>query len=199
MPVKFTVEDLIAATVHLIATGGPGAATATAVARAVGAPSGSVYHRFAKRSDLLAAAWLRPLRRFQDEFLPLLVADDPIAAGVAAARHVVRWSVANREAATLLARYGRSDFVGDDCSPAVQAEAQELDERLHDALAGFLARFPAADRDRVLLAVVDAPLALVRRSLPSGGPHADTVELAGEAARRLLPTPCAGSPGERGA
>lgn len=83
-------------------------------------------------------------------------------------------------------RYSRSDFVGPDCSPAVLAEADTLDRRTADALGAFLARFPAADRARVLLAVIDAPLALVRRSLAAGGPDADTAELAADVARRLL-------------
>ncbi len=187
MPVKFTPAEFVAAAVRLVVAGGPAAATAAAVAAAVGAPSGSVYHRFPRRADLLAAAWLATLRDFHAAFLPLLdTAEDPVAVGVAAAREVVAWSVANPEPAALLARYGRGDFVGADCSPAVRAEADALDRRMAEALAGLVARFPVTDRDRVLLAVVDAPLALVRRSLATGGPSADTVTLAGEVAERLL-------------
>lgn len=187
MPGKFTADDFVDAAIALILAGGPGAATAVAVAEAVGAPSGSVYHRFPARRDLLAAAWLTPVRRFHQDFLPLLAADgDPVAIGVEAARHVLRWSAANLEAAALLARYGRADFVGADCSPTVLAEADALDRRTAEALENFLARFPAGDRDRVLLAVIDAPLALVRRSLTAGGPDAGTAELAADAARRLL-------------
>lgn len=190
MPVKFTAAEFVAAAVRLVVAGGPAAATAAAVAAAVGAPSGSVYHRFPRRADLLASAWIATLRDFHATFLPALdTAADPVAAGVAAARAVVAWSVANPQPAALLARYGRSDFVGADCSPAVRAEADALDRHLTEALAGLLGRFPAADRDRVLLAVVDAPLALVRRSLAAGGPSAATVTLAGEAAARLLAPP----------
>lgn len=187
MPEKFAADDFVDAAIRLILAGGPGAATATAVAHAVGAPSGSVYHRFPTRRDLLAEAWLTPVRRFHDDFLPVLAADgDPVAIGIAAARHVLRWSADHREAAALLARYSRSDFVSADCSAAVLTEADALDRRTADALAGFLGRFPAADRDRVLLAVIDAPLALVRRSLAAGGPDADTAALAADVARRLL-------------
>jgi len=200
MPGKFTADDFVDAAIALILAGGPGAATATAVAGAVGAPSGSVYHRFPKRSDLLAAAWLTPLRRFHADLLPLLGAEgDPVAVGIAAARRVLQWSAANRDAAALLARYSRADFVGADCSPAVMAEADALDRETAAALNGFLARFPTADRDRVLLAVIDAPLALVRRSLAAGGPDGETAELAADAARRLLVsgTGRASSPGRR--
>ncbi|MDD7812297.1 TetR family transcriptional regulator [Mycobacterium sp. CSUR Q5927] len=187
MPGKFTADDFVDAAIRLILAGGPGAATATAVAQAVGAPSGSVYHRFPTRRDLLAEAWLTPVRRFQQEFLPVLAADcDPVAIGIAAARQVLRWSADHKEAAALLARYSRADFVSADCSAAVLTEADALDRRTADALAGFLGRFPAADRDRVLLAVIDAPLALVRRSLAADGPDADTAELAADVARRLL-------------
>ncbi|MCV7314453.1 TetR family transcriptional regulator [Mycolicibacillus parakoreensis] len=190
MPVKFTTAEFVAAAVRLVVSGGPAAATAAAVAAAVGAPSGSVYHRFPRRADLLAAAWIATLRDFHAAFLPLLdTADDPVAVGVAAAREVVAWSVANPESAALLARYGRSDFVGGDCSAPVRAEADALDHRLAAALAGLLDRFPAVEGDRVRLAVVDAPLALVRRSLAAGGPNAATMALAGDAAQRLLAGP----------
>lgn len=191
MPVKFASEQLVEAAIRLVASGGPDAAGATAVARAVGAPSGSVYHRFATRRDLLAAAWLSPVRHFQDGFLPFLTADDdtagdPVAAGVAAARHVVEWSARNPQAATVLARYGRADLVADDCAPAILAEADELEVRLNDALTQFIGRFPTADRARILMAVVDAPLALVRRHLAAAGVPTVAVELAGEIAATLL-------------
>lgn len=187
MPSRFRTEEFVDAAVRLIAEGGPGAAKASAVARVTGAPSGSVYHRFPSSGDLLAAAWLWPLRRFQDEFLGVLAGGrDPVAAGVAAARQVVRWSADHPDDAALLARYGRSDFIRADSSVSVLAEADALDDRLNRALADYLAGFPAADRDRVLLAVVDGPLALVRRGLRTGGLDAATVDLAAEAARRLL-------------
>jgi AcrR family transcriptional regulator len=200
MPEKFAAGDFVDAAIALILAGGPGAATATAVAQAVGAPSGSVYHRFPTRRDLLAEAWLTPVRRFQDDFLPVLAADgDPVGTGISAARHVLRWSADHQEAAALLARYSRSDLVSADCSAAVLAEADALDRRAAEALDGFLARFPAGDRARVRLAVIDAPLALVRRSLAAGGPDADTAELAADVARRLLAsgTGRATSPGRR--
>lgn len=187
MPGKFRTEEFVDAAVRLIVAGGPGAATASAVARATGAPSGSVYHRFPSSGDLLAAAWLRPLRRFQDEFLAVLAADpEPISAGVAAARRVVWWSAEHRVEAALLARYGRSDFIRADSSASVLDEADALDERLDGALADYLGKFPAGDRDRVLLAVVDGPLALVRRGLRTGALGAMTADLAADAARRLL-------------
>jgi AcrR family transcriptional regulator len=192
-PVKFSAEQFVYAAVRLVVAGGPSAVTASAVPRATGAPSGSVYHLFPKHADLLAAAWLSPLRYFHEKFLPLLTSDtDPVTAGIAAARQVVLWSAENKDAATLLARYSRSDFISDDCSPGVLAEAEAADQRLQETLAGFLAKFPGTDQQRILLAIVDAPLALVRRGLRSGGPHADTAKLAAEVARQLLPAPLPG-------
>lgn len=60
------------------------------------------------------------------------------------------------------------------------------DRRTAEALDAFGSRFPAGDRDRMLLAVIDAPLALVRRSLTADGPDAGIAELAADVARRLL-------------
>lgn len=52
----------------LVLAGGPAAASARAVCQATGASSGSVYHRFPRRDDLVAAAWLRAQDRFLAAF-----------------------------------------------------------------------------------------------------------------------------------
>ncbi|NEE35160.1 helix-turn-helix transcriptional regulator, partial [Streptomyces sp. SID7982] len=67
-PPRFDSDQLLDAAVRLAADGGPAAVTMSAVAQAVGAPSGSVYHRFAGRPALLAEVWLRTVERFQEEY-----------------------------------------------------------------------------------------------------------------------------------
>ncbi|WCD85969.1 hypothetical protein KPP03845_102310 [Streptomyces xanthophaeus] len=71
-------------TVRLAAGGGPDAVTMSAVAQAVGAPSGSVYHRFAGRPALLAEVWLRTVEAFQEGYLAQVEA--PSEPGAAAGR-----------------------------------------------------------------------------------------------------------------
>ena len=45
-PAIFTLDELLDAAAALLAADGPSAVTMSAVARAAGAPSGSMYHRF---------------------------------------------------------------------------------------------------------------------------------------------------------
>ena len=58
-PPKFDEEQFLAAAGRLIATHGPARATIGAIGRAVGAPTGSIYHRFDSRDGLLAEVCLR--------------------------------------------------------------------------------------------------------------------------------------------
>src|SRR5690606_14827873 len=101
-PPRHDVDRLLDAAAALVAEGGPGAATMTAVARAASAPSGSVYHRFPGRPALLAALWLRTVERFQQGFLAALDTDPPAQAAPAAARHVVAWCRAHPNEARIL-------------------------------------------------------------------------------------------------
>ena len=51
-PAIFTLDELLDAAAALLAADGPSAVTMSAVARAAGAPSGSMYHRFPTRAAL---------------------------------------------------------------------------------------------------------------------------------------------------
>ncbi|MEV5596850.1 helix-turn-helix domain-containing protein [Streptomyces sp. NPDC052496] len=189
-PPLFDTTLLLDAAVRLAAEAGPAGVTMSAVAAAVGAPSGSVYHRFAGRPALLAEVWLRTVERFQEGyFAALRSAPDPLAAGTAAARHVVAWSRAHPQEAALLL-YGARDF-GRDGWPAEYTErADRGHRRVRDsvrALARDLGARTPQDAERVSLAVIDVPLSLVRRHLRGGTPlpgHAE--DLAEECAAALL-------------
>ena len=69
----------------LVLRDGARGVTVDRIVAASGAPKGSVYHRFSTVDDLLAAMWLRAVRRSQDRFLqPLTASGDPIEAAIAA-------------------------------------------------------------------------------------------------------------------
>ncbi len=55
---QFNETQILSATGRLIARHGPSGATIGAIARALGAPTGSIYHRFDSRDGLLAEVWL---------------------------------------------------------------------------------------------------------------------------------------------
>ncbi|MFE9021051.1 TetR/AcrR family transcriptional regulator [Streptomyces sp. NPDC007808] len=172
-PPRFDTDQLLDAAVRLAAAGGPAAVTMSAVAQAVGAPSGSVYHRFAGRTALLAEVWLRTVERFQEGYHAVLVShSDPRRAARAAARHVVGWSREHPQEAALLL-YGAADFGRAEWSEEHTRRADSGNGRVFDSLGALADALGATDeegRDRVALAVVELPLTVVRRHLRAGNP-----------------------------
>ena len=67
-PPKFDSQQILDATALLIAEGGPEQATVASIAKRLGAPSGSIYHRFESRDLLLARLWIRTVHRAQQGF-----------------------------------------------------------------------------------------------------------------------------------
>ncbi|PDP86750.1 TetR family transcriptional regulator [Glycomyces fuscus] len=200
-PARFSTEALIATATALAAEGGPAAVTMAAVARGAGAPSGSLYHRFPGRPALLAAVWLHALEDFQAGCRRALAAAPPLEAAVGTARHVVAWSRARPQSAQVLL-HRPADFDAPHWPEAARARMAAANAGIGDRIAEVARdlREPAEEEDatleRVRLAVVDLPLALVRRHLLGGVALTEGAEdLAADSARRLL-TP-AGSPDRR--
>ncbi|WP_028934617.1 TetR family transcriptional regulator [Pseudonocardia spinosispora] len=186
-PPRHDRDRLLDAALDLAAESGPAGVTVAAVARAAGAPSGSVYHRYPSAAALLAAVWLRTVERFQDGFLAAMCANVAEDAVGAAARHVVAWSRAHpREARLLL--YGPTDF-GERDWPASEVDRLTADnQRLRDALTALATRLGCPDDlERVALAVVDVPYGLVGRHLRAGTDIPASAEaLVAQAALTLL-------------
>ena len=162
-PARFDTDLLLNVALDLAAADGPEAVTMAGVAEGAGAPSGSVYHRFAGRPALLAALWNRTVGVFQEELLPALAEGD----GPGAARRVVAFCRAHsREAAVLL--QGARAFGRDGWPPEERAVAAAREEALANALhalAAALGLRGVEGRERVMLAVVDVPYAIARRHL----------------------------------
>ncbi|MGD3112345.1 TetR/AcrR family transcriptional regulator [Streptomyces sp. YGL11-2] len=190
-PARFTTEQFLDAAVRKAAEGGSAAVTMSAVASAVGAPSGSVYHRFTGRTELLAETWLRTVTDFQEGYLAVLNEADSDARRAArmAARHVIAWSRAHPERATVLL-YGAEAFDRAHWSPEHRGRAEAGNRRVFAALAAHataLGLDGPEGADRVALALVDLPLALVRRHLRAGtGLPAHAEDLAEQGASALL-------------
>jgi AcrR family transcriptional regulator len=162
-PARFDTDLLLDVALGLAAAGGPEAVTMAGVAEGAGAPSGSVYHRFADRPALLAALWNRTVGAFQDDLLSALAS----GGAPAAARHVVAFCRAHpREAAVLL--HGAAAFGAADWPSRPRAVAAAREEALTTALrtlATDLGLRGVEGRERVVLAVVDVPYAIARRHL----------------------------------
>jgi len=159
-PALFTVDELLDAAAALLAADGPSAVTMSAVARAAGAPSGSMYHRFPTRAALCGELWLRTEERFHAGFTAALAtSEEPQTRCVAAARFTVQWCRDHPVEARVL-------LTGADALDAADwpDELTSRRKRLHRALRRMLAGMPA-DLDRLNAVVIDIPYAVVRRHL----------------------------------
>jgi AcrR family transcriptional regulator len=182
-PARFTLDELLDAAAELLAGGGPSAVTMSAVARAAGAPSGSMYHRFPTRAALCGELWIRTEERFHAGVgAALMTSEEPQTRCVNAARYTVQWCRDHPvEAQVLLAG---PDALGAEHWPD---ELTSRRKRLHRALRRTLTAL-ATDRDRVNAAVIDIPYAVVRRHLIARQAIPASVDaIVEECARALIP------------
>lgn len=169
-PARYDVNSLLDAALAIAAERGPSAVSMAAVVERSGAPSGSLYHRFANRPTLLADLWLRSVERFQAGFLAAAARENAMDAALAAAAHTIEWSRANPEQARVLL-YGAADFGLDSWPPEARERWQRCEAEVGAAIERLAERLGLDDRggrERLRLAIVDIPLALVRRRLGAG-------------------------------
>lgn len=181
-PATHTADALLDVGVLLFAEGGARAVTMASVARAAGAASGSVYHRFPDRPALLYGLWARAVRTF-DEAYRLQLGEAPSPAhAVASTAWIVDWCREQPGNAAVL-HAGKRAFSREQWA-AADVEALASYERSRDRRMGRVFRGIAVaagrPRDEIGFAMVDLPLAVVRRHLPGAVP-----ETATELVRRL--------------
>lgn len=169
---QFSADEILDAALTLVVDDGPGAATATAIGRAIGAPSGSVYHRFASRDELMARLWLRTIIRYQDGVVEALTIDDPDGAARAVVAHCFDWTAAHPGESALLVQYDKRDLT-QSWPDTLATELRKHNRSARAALRGYARRRFGDDgpevMDRVAFALVDLPYAAVRRHLPDRG------------------------------
>ena len=136
-PERHPVDMILDASRDLVLRDGARGVTVDRIVAASGAPKGSVYHRFSTVDDLLAAMWLRAVRRSQDRFLqPLTASGDPIEAAIAAGLAIHDFACQDPADARLLAALRREDLVGEVTDPALTEALQEVNERLRAGALG---------------------------------------------------------------
>jgi AcrR family transcriptional regulator len=189
----FERSEMTGAALRLAADRGPRAVTVAALAREVGAPTGSIYHRYRSREQLLAELWMDVVESFQDGFVARLDQARDIDAAVATARFMVAWVREHALEARLLLLHRRQDFVAGEWPADLAGRAAALEPQLGGALRAFAERaFGRSDADtmaRLRYALLDAPFGAVkpyvqaRKRLP-----AVVEELVGTTARAVLET-----------
>jgi AcrR family transcriptional regulator len=179
-PSRFSETQILDATAAIVAAGGPGAATIGAIGNALKAPSGSIYHRFTSRDVLLGRLWLSKAVFFQNRFAEALAGADPVKAGLAAALSMPRAVRDDFAGARIMLLHRREDFLDGDWPPDMAAEAIRLKQQIEDALnkiaRELFGRVGAETFQLVYFAIIDVPLAAVRRHVANNEMPPPSVE-----------------------
>jgi len=163
-PAKFTSEQILdaardAAVEHWRDT------TIAHVAGRVGAPTGSIYHRFPSRDALFGSLWARSIRRFHLGLHAAAEIEDPQASMAAMARHIPQFCRDSPGDAKAMTLYRLSDLLPK--LPAEQrADLLTINADVETELRRVTARRYGRLTDRryrlVLLGTRQCPYGLVR-------------------------------------
>ncbi|MGF1622288.1 MAG: TetR/AcrR family transcriptional regulator [Rhodomicrobiaceae bacterium] len=129
-----------------------------------GVSIGSLYHRYASREALLAAAWYDAVRRSQSGFLAALRGAS-LETGKHAALATPRFCRAEHDAAIILACCRQSEFLKPNTPDELALAIAGVNDEAKDEIAAFARR---VDRPLINchLALVAYPLAAVKLFLP---------------------------------
>jgi len=165
---QFKNEEFVDAALKIAADHGPAAMTIAAVAKEVGAPVGSVYHRFLSRDVLMAEVWLRVVASFQEAFLAALEKGE----GLEAALHTPRWVRQYSAEARILLLYRREELMAGPWPEELKERALAIKRQLDAGIRNYTARtFGKAGREemnRTVFALIDVPYAAVLRYIRLG-------------------------------
>ncbi|MEZ4222484.1 MAG: TetR/AcrR family transcriptional regulator [Polyangiaceae bacterium] len=173
-PKKFSREDIVTAALDLASREGPTGVTIAALARAAGAPTGSIYHRFSSREQILGELWLDTVEAFQSEFVSRTEDAGSVTDLADVAAGVVTWAREHRKEAKLLAVHHRRDFVPGAWPEALVQRASALEPALASTLRSaqkrVLCRAAKDGLARLRFALITAPLAALSSfpDLPRG-------------------------------
>lgn len=177
---KFARADITGAALRLSAERGPQAVTVAAVAEAIGAPIGSIYHRYGSREQLLAELWMDTVERFQSAFVETLSCASDVEGAVRAARFMIAWTRQHALEARLLLLHRRQDFVAAEWPAELVERAGALEPRLGAALRAFskraLGRVDADTLARLRYALLDAPFGGIKPYVQAGRPPPKVVD-----------------------
>jgi len=164
---QFSVDAFVGAAIALVADDGPGAASIPAIARRVGAPTGSLYHRFPSKAAVLAAAWAE----VQGDFIAALVPPLCEARADLAALTLVEWARAKPLRARFLLLNDFDSLVEGAALPdELRATLARQEETLDLAFRALLGGTADAEVEaRLRFQVFDGPIAMLRPHLLSRG------------------------------
>lgn len=172
-PTKFSTEQILDGALAVVGRRWR-AATIADVAAEIGAPVGSIYHRFGSREELFVALWLRSIRRFHVGFLAATRGPDARRAAVAAAVEIPRYCRRHPAEALALSLYRWEALIADGPADLID-EIRTVNDDVEAALRRLCAdRFGSTDAKRlelVSVAVQACPYGLVRPYLGAEVPQ----------------------------
>jgi AcrR family transcriptional regulator len=163
-PAKFTHDDVLDGALAAVAVHGPNATLGDVCAQ-IGAPVGSIYHRFPTREHLFVQLWLRAIRRFHVGLLEAAAVEDPREALTASAVHIPRYCRDHPDEALALTLYRHQVLVT--TAPAdLAAEVRTVNDQVIAAMQQLCHRRYGRTTDHLLALVATAvqqcPYGLVR-------------------------------------
>lgn len=192
-PPYFDRSQVLDSAMKLVAEKGAGRTTIAAIGSQLGAPVGSIYHRYPSRELLLANMWLELVELFQPGFLgPLLDPElDPSDAAEGAIRFIAAWIAQYPMQSRVLLLHRREDLLVDGWPAQVRERAARLERDAARALRAFARRCrggcSSSELRLVRFALVDLPLAAFRPAVEAGCPPTrQEIGLATSAARYVL-------------
>ena len=168
-PQVHLTDTMLDAARDLLLADGSGSATIEAIAEASGAPTGSIYHRFGSRDELVVRLWMRAVYRSQASFIAALERQDAKEAALAASMAIIDFCEEHPADAQLLVSFRREDLIRTTPRAELAEELTELNRPVERAVVNLARRLygktTRAALDRTLLAVFDLPYGAARRYL----------------------------------
>lgn len=178
-PVKFEEDAFLDAALEEGRRVGFERLSARGVAKRMGAPSGSLYHRYRSRDALVGALWLRTVEHFQEGYLEVLNGPGaPSTRARAAARYALDWVRGHSSEAQLLLRYRRESLLKDGTPRWLSRRAADLNRPVTHAFEALARELSpdAPDVDRVRFACSAIPMAAARDALNAEHSLPDAVD-----------------------
>ena len=161
-PVRFSSDDILDGTARTLALRGKNL-TMSDIAQEIGGPTGSIYHRFASREELLATLWIRSIKRFHVGLITAYTLPDPDTAIQSAAVHVVTFCRDNPQDALAMTLF-RQTRLANDGPDNLRSDVAHINDSATQALSELaIRRFDT-------LATRQCPPGLVRPHLGSDIP-----------------------------
>ncbi len=161
---KFTTDGILDAAAEEVRHHGSAVRIAS-IADRMSAPTGSIYHRFGSRDELLVHLWLRSVRRFHEFYLAAGENADPERALLGMAESVVTFTRDHpRDAAamTLFRQKRLVETAPESCREAVTHVNDEIHSRLGELTELRYHQPTEKHRQLVRIAAADGPYGFVR-------------------------------------